>query len=488
MISNYRMEKHILLTHPKIIAFFNKHKCIDINSVILPILDMLELYINNADQTLNQNVSLLVLDRLSQLEQKFVSFDTSLESKLNDRRKEYMEDVKHILNSNHLEQVVPLLRETNNQFFDKFTLTLNQLIPKTNEQTKKDLLSLMEELKQSISSETNKLCTSSVTNTDIDTFLKKLQDCVSMSNQSLVTYVSASETRMGTQFTSLQEKMITLKDSQRDNQQELMQLNKNVSDVLCKFDYGIGKGTISEHILHNLLLQHYPIADIEYVADKKETGDILFQQKGRPKILIENKDHEYNNVPKHEVQKFIRDCDIQNCCGIMIAQHRGITNKNDFELQINNGNVLLFIHTVKFNIDKINMAINIVENLKIKLDELNVSNAGLTIDKDMLDELNKEFTYFANRKNSLLKLSKDYNEKMIEGIIDIRLPSIELLLSKHFADASKQTKSQPAQQCSFGVCDFCKEPVKKSLKQHYRYCPVKKSVESATTATLEDDD
>ena len=87
----------------------------------------------------------------------------------------------------------------------------------------------------------------------------------------------------------------------------------------------------------------------------KEKGDILFMRQGKPKILIENKDHDSCNVPKHDVEKFIRDCDIQNCCGIMLAQNTGITHKKNFEIQVNNGNVLLYVTNVNFDVDKTNL-------------------------------------------------------------------------------------------------------------------------------------
>ena len=230
---------------------------------------------------------------------------------------------------------------------------------------RKDIQFHFKELQKSLSEETIKLLSSSLDKKGVDDFLNNIQNVISQSNNSLITFVSSSETRVGNRIGETDTKINELKDILREN--NFSQLQKSVNDVLNKFDYGIGKGTMSEQLLYNLLIQHYTCAEIEYVADKKETGDILFTQKNRPKILIENKDHQSANVPKHEVDKFIRDCDIQNCCGIMLAQHRGISNKENFEIQINNGNIILYLHEVKFNIDKISMAIDVVENFKMKL-------------------------------------------------------------------------------------------------------------------------
>ena len=87
----------------------------------------------------------------------------------------------------------------------------------------------------------------------------------------------------------------------------------------------------------------YPCAQIDHVGnEQKETGDIILIRSNKPKILIENKDHTSTNVPKNEVDKFIRDCEIQNCSGIMFSQHRGISNKQNFELFLNK--IMRFVH------------------------------------------------------------------------------------------------------------------------------------------------
>ena len=184
--------------------------------------------------------------------------------------------------------------------------------------------------------------------------------------------------------------------------------------------------------------------------------------------MIENKDHDSKNVPKHEVDKFIRDCEIQNCCGIMFAQHRGITNKQNFEIQINNGNVLLYVHEVNFDVDKIKTAIEIVESFKIKLDEVVVKEDGCIIEKDVLEDINKEFILYTNQKYTLLKLVKDFNEKMNASIQELKMPNLEKYLSSRFAFSSNQTDN---------VCKYCEKFIPKSLSQHYRYCSAKKDFE-----------
>ena len=189
-------------------------------------------------------------------------------------------------------------------------------------------------------------------------------------------------------------------------------------------------------------------------------------RKDKPKMLIENKDHDSRNIPKHEVDKFIRDCEIQNCCGIMLAQNRGIANKESFELQIHKHNVLLYVHEVKFDEDKIKMAVEIVEHFKMQLDVLNKKENNVVIESDVLENINKEYNSYLNQKSIMTKLLKDYNEKMSLCILDLKLPTLDNYLSKHFATSLQQQQDN--------VCKYCEKTVNKSMKQHYRYCSSKK--------------
>ena len=202
--------------------------------------------------------------------------------------------------------------------------------------------------------------------------------------------------------------------------------------------------------------------------------NIMIIRNNKPKILIENKDHDSKNVTKLEVEKFIRDCEIQDCCGIMFAQHKGIANKQNFELQINNGNVLLYVHEVNFDNDKIKIAIEIVENFKLKLDELNVKDEDYTIDNDTLESINKEFIAFANQKSNMAKILKDFGDKMIYSINELKMPNLDKYLSSRFAFSTNQNEN---------ICKYCEKHIPKSLSQHYRYCQSKKDKETALLQT-----
>jgi hypothetical protein len=417
---------------------------------------------NGLDKSINSSNIQKLFEGLHRIENKISHLSSDISNKLLQTRNDYIQDMKNCLTISNVEHIIPIIRETNSSLIDKLSIIINDVSPKCNEFNKKELTFHFQELQNSLLKDTNKLLSSSLNKKDIDDFFMNFNTMISQYNTNLCSFISSTESRLGGQVNDVKD---ILSDSNFSN------MGKKLDDLFIKFENSNEKGAMSENLLYNILLSKFKSAEITYVGDKKETGDFIFQQRGKPKILIENKDHEHQNVPKADVAKFIRDCDIQNCCGIMLAQHRGITNKGDFELHHNNGNVLLFVHKVKFDIDKISMAIDIVENLKMKMDELHLTNSDFVIQKDVMDDINIEFTHFVNQKTNLLKFVKDFVEKINE----LKMPQLELFLGKRYTHTSKLLHAT--------VCEFCNEPVKKSLKQHYRYCKVKKNSSTLTINT-----
>ena len=252
-------------------------------------------------------------------------------------------------------------------------------------------------------------------------------------------------------------KLTDLCDTSAKHNTTQASLHTNVAEIIKKFEKASTKGNMSEHILHNILLALFPCAQIDHVGnEQKETGDIIFMRTNKPKVLIENKEYDSKNVPKQEVDKFIRDCEIQNCCGIMFAQHHGIANKENYEIQLHRGNVMLYVHEVKFDCDKIKTAIEIVEQFKTRLDELYTDTDDYVIEQDTLDDINGEYTMFLQQKNGVMKSVKELGEKLSE----IQLPKLENYLSTKYAYSFSHD----------AVCPRCEKVVPKSMARHLRFC------------------
>ena len=83
----------------------------------------------------------------------------------------------------------------------------------------------------------------------------------------------------------------------------------------------------------------------------------------------------------------------------------------------------------------------------------------------MLEDINKEFVSYVNQKYILLKLVKDFNEKMNFSINELKMPNLEKYLSSRFAFSTNQAEN---------MCKYCEKFIPKSISQHYRYCTAKK--------------
>ena len=80
------------------------------------------------------------------------------------------------------------------------------------------------------------------------------------------------------------------------------------------------------------------------------------------------------------------------------------------------------------------------------------------------------FVVFTTQKYALMKLVKDYNERMNATISEIKMPNLEKYLSSKFAFSSNQSDN---------ICKYCEKFIPKSLLKHYRYCSAKREFDMA---------
>ena len=453
-----------------------------INSIFIEILEKL------IDTSLNTNLASTLLEKFNLLDNKIEKFGSSVlqshnditaifNNNLREYKKEYTEELGRILYSNNTSNIKPLFEEINNEFFKKTERLITEIIPSENKGLTECISKQIEGFNSFIIDETKTLITSSFDKNSIDQFFTNINNTLSSSQHTLTTLISSSDTKTSNRLMETERKINEIKEISNTNNTSQQILQTNITEILKKFEKGVGKGAISEHILYNILLGLYPCAsELEKVSDdKKETGDIMIKTRiDKPLILIENKDHESINVPTLDVEKFLKDCNKNNCCGILFSQHRGISNKEDFEININNKNVLLYVHKVKFDVDKIKLAIDIVEHYKTNLDLIykkfdkkkndDIENEEYIIDSVILENINNDYISFKNQKIFILKVIKDCGEKMTASLNELKLPNLEAYLNTIYSSSSNQNDK---------ICKYCNKEVPKSLVQHYRYCKSK---------------
>lgn len=454
----------LVCENKKVWEFYEQHQNLDFESMNLLFVNILEELNKDITSSLSNNIASQLLTNIknlqSQVDKLNTDTQTNFKNKFTEFKKEYMEDMKMILSNNNSEKIAPLIKEYNGTLLDKTQLLLNDVVPKNNELLLSQVKENIRSFHSSIQEDTNKLLSSTLNQQSLEGFIQTMENKLSNNQQMIQSIIQSSEQRLDTKITT--------------NQHIQSTLQTNVSDLLKKMENSSMKGKYSENILFSILQSLYVTAEIDVVGEQKETGDIMLKRKNKPTILIENKNWN-KNVVQEEVKKFIRDVETQNCCGLFLSQNFGIANKENFEINIHNGNILLYVHEVNNDAEKIKIAIDIIDNFKMKLDECSTSNDGYTIDKEILDEINKEYQLFATQKMLQIKTVKDFSTKMVKQLEDMQLPSLEHFLSTKYAFS-----------CSKFVCEFCDYVGKNqsAMSAHKRGCKGKKNDSDNETETI----
>jgi hypothetical protein len=394
-----------------------------------------------------------------------------LQSSMNDFKKEYIEDVKMILTNNVAEKVAPLVKEQNAIMLDKTHILITDLLPKNNDESIiKQFNESMKTLQSAITEDTNKLLTSSINQKSFNEFIHGIDNKFSTALQSSQSLFGSTEQRLDSSIREIKLSTDTqlnfLKELTSSNQTITSSLNNSVTDLLKKMENSSTKGKLSENIVFNILHSLYPCSQIDPVGTTKETGDIILTRNNKPKILIENKNWE-KNVVQEEVKKFIHDVEKNDCCGLFLSQNYGIANKENFQIDISGKNILLYLHEVNNDAEKIRVAISIIDHFKNKLDELDNNEEVDTISKELLDTINREYQNHSVQKLNMIKLIKDCNQKMLKQMDDIQIPTLDNYLSSRYAFSTSKF-----------TCEYCSYVAKNqsSMSAHKRGCTIKRNI------------
>jgi len=479
--SNMSTEFCLSTNNEKVWKFFKqRHPGLNFEEFVLLFIDLVEKLTENVSASLNSNMFMSMFDNVKQLQTQVDNIsrlqtdnNSHLSLKLSEFKREYIEDVKLILSNNVSDKIAPLIREQNGILVDKTNLLLNDILPKTNDQLSKQLSISIKDMQKTIVDDTHKfLSNSSISPQSLQEFVNNLDSKLSSSLLSSQALYTAAEKRLDTSIREIKASsdanLGVIKELSSSNQQISSSLTFSVSEMLKKMENSSSKGKISENILFAALHSLYPCAQIDSVGTTKETGDIMLCRKDKPRILVENKNWD-KNVVQEEVKKFLHDVETQNCCGLFLAQNYGIANKEDFEINIHNGNVLVYVHKANNDPDKIKVAVNIIDHLKARLDQIDDKSEVDVISKERLDNINQEYIAFANQKLAMIKHVKDFQTKLVKMIDDVRLPSLEEHLNTRYATSSSKFTCQ--------YCESFQAKNQQSLSAHHRGCAKKKLID-----------
>lgn len=475
----------IVLKNKSIWEFYNEHKNVNIESVNLLLIEFMKTIFNHMTDDVNSNINSQLLSFMNENKNQIDTIKTSLSSisenvsKMNtditntvmlqfmNLKKDYIEDVKQIVTNNSLttcEKISSLVDKNSNHLIDKTSLILNEVIPKNNDSVNRHIQENLKKFHSMISEDTVKLASSinqeKSLSEFIDNFESKYHSMMTTVQQPLYSFFSASEERITKNIDVLKESSLSSSFSQNKVLDEL-------GDFLSKYKGSSNKGKFGENNLSSILNTIYPSAEVKDTTGTKASGDFIMTRTEKPNILFENKEYDHN-INKEEVSKFIRDIDTQNTNGIFLSQYSGISFKNNFQIDIHKGNVLVYIQHCEYSADKIRIAVDIIDSLSNKLQDMNLGDESNTISKEILDDINQEYQGFITQKENMLMVLKDFQKKMTTQIEDIKLPGLDKYLSQKYAYVKSRIFS----------CDICNNfdcGSKQSLSAHQRGCKKKTS-------------
>jgi len=382
-------------------------------------------------------------------------------SNLSSWKSQYIEDVKRLLDSNQLssnEKIGHFIEKNNMHLLDKTTLLLNDAIPKNHNVLHQQIVYSLKEFNRQITEDTSKIISSSEKDNSMGRFLHtfegKYNAMIQNIQQPLFSVLSSTEERLSKNIDGIREFNSQSLLSQKPVLDEL-------GEFLGKYNMSSNKGKYGEQNLCSILTSMYPSAEIHDTTGTKASGDFILRRLDKPTILIENKEYKAN-IDKEEVSKFIRDVDTQNTNGIFLSQYSGITFKQNYQIDIHKGNILIYVQNCEYSSDRIRNAIDIIDNLSGKIQELNTDDSN-NIPKELLDDINMEYQSFLSQKEVLITCMKECHKKMSSQVDEMKMPSLDKYLETKYASVKKHIFS----------CDICNKFVgtsKQSISAHKRGC------------------
>lgn len=457
----------IVINDKTIIAFYNDNPNLNIVDINLIFIDILKKLSTNLNETLTNTVNHKILSTLTELTKDIYNIKQDVSTKLNDTKKEYIENLKLILdntNNNNYDKIQNMLDKNNETIVNKTTSIINEFMPKNNEKVSSIIENSIRTLHETINHDTNMLIDNiNKDDKNINEFINNIDNrfnsMINSLQQPIFSFIQSSEERTNNNVQQIREKLVAQQLSQET-------LNNGMQEFLNKYKHNSSsKGNISETELYSILQNIFPCDEIIDCSTETATCDYRVNRlnNSRPTILFENKDYS-RSVTTEEINKFERDLSIQKHHGIFISQKSNITFKEPFQIDIINNIIHIYIPNAQYNIDKIRIAVEIIDSLSSKISHINNSQTEtININKEDINELIEVFNDFNTQKNALIETIKNNNKHILDKIEAMQLTAIKKILNKNgFFNVDEDFR-----------CKYCTTFIgknKASLGAHIRNC------------------
>lgn len=420
----YKMSNNnyeIVINNKRIYDFYNSNPSFNIETINLIILDLLENIGSDVSKGVVNSQIIELINNVRDIRQQVNNLNDAFTSKLHEHNREFLDNLKLIISvssNDNTEKVMQLLNKTTETFVDKINLS----IPRTQEETYKRFQDNFALFQKNINEDIRNFLYSSHHERDLKEFVSTIESKLQLSQQPLLNAV----------YSIKQDNSV----SKTNTDKLFNELNEFLTKYKISSHY---KGQVSENMLDTILNKLYPTAQITNTTGQTAAGDFLLSREGKQNIIFENKNYD-KNVNIDEVRKFIRDVTENKSHGILLSQRSGIVSKPNWFIEINDSKVLLYLHNVDYDPEKIKTAVEMIDTLSDKLISISaIENVhGINIKKDFLDTINEEFQDFRAKKEKMIQMVKDNYKKMLSGLDDFNMPALEAFLNDKYASVSNQ--------------------------------------------------
>lgn len=439
------MSKHTLsINNKRVYDFYKKNTALDFETMNLIFIDFIEKLNNDMSKTISNTINNEILSSVKELKEQLTATNFNFNETLTLRNKEYLENIERTVKLNANEEsnkIILQLNRNTEQYIDK----LSSLIPSSESKIQDNLHSFH----RTLTADIKEFLSTNNSQSTFSDFISNLDSKIQAMQQPIYSFITSSQEQISQKINE----NITDKSKQD-------KLHEDLTDFLNKYKTSSSyKGQYSENLLETTLNNLYPSAYVQNTHALKASGDFILRREDKEDIMIENKDYKVN-VDIAEIKKFLRDINEQKTHGIFLSQFSGIVTKPNFFIEIQDGKVLIYLHNVEYNSDKINTAVSIIDNLSTKLSAINDSEEenGFSINKELLEKINKELQDFLTHKETICNNIKEFNRRLLLDIDKLAFPTLSTYLNAKYASTQNSSYS-----CNVCGCFF---PDKRALGSH----------------------
>ena len=148
------------ISNKKIIDFYEKNPNLDFQAVNIVFIHLLEMLQNDLNKNINSSISSQILTEILNVKDNLNSINSSLYMKLQENKRDTIEEYKTILSNNlfqNNDKLDSLIQQNTCHLLDKTTILLNEVLPKSNESQLTSIKESIFNFEKSVSSDSAKI-------------------------------------------------------------------------------------------------------------------------------------------------------------------------------------------------------------------------------------------------------------------------------------------------------------------------------------------